>query len=79
MKCIRKYVSKSSLPQYGVCIVCCAERDQVRGRVVGFVNYVKIRMHGEKIKIYIYLFSVDEVSNTESDGTMQGEERLPFG
>ena len=37
--CIGKYRSNMSLPQYGACIVCHAERDQVRGRVVGFVMY----------------------------------------
>jgi len=27
MRYVGKYVGKMSLPQYGVCIVCCAERD----------------------------------------------------
>ena len=27
MKCVGKYVSKLNLPQYGMCTLCCAERD----------------------------------------------------
>jgi len=43
------------------------------------VTLVHMVVCGVNSKVYIYFFSVDEVSNTASDGRMQGKERLPFG
>jgi len=43
------------------------------------VTLVHLVVCGVNSKVYIYLFSVDEVSNTASDSRMQGKERLPYG